>query len=375
MKFLNNLDLSGKKKAAGIAIIIVIAATIAAVYVGFFRNNSDPGTVIYNYSDQTERRIANEVKSFLSLYLDLPENVSAQAADEAVQNYRIILQSDVDVVNDEHTSLIKKRMREALVTLLDTDMAASLTDDDLDGLSSGIAEIIWNAILSQIETVSTVTDYEKEYLYLSESIQKQINALEDQKMKITIHANIKNDPDISSVEAEIDTDSLLNAIDGMSDEELQKLAESFGLSMEDLQKLLNTYNNNLNKELENKITELERELLTKVTSEIQKNYGKVEDGKNGMNGKNGKDGSDGKDGNDGKDGSNGKTTYIAYADDINGTGFSLTPTETSRYVGTCITDDAAAPKDYAAYSNWQIYRTYIITTTVDEYNVTTVHIN
>ncbi|MDE7021827.1 MAG: hypothetical protein K2P23_13155, partial [Lachnospiraceae bacterium] len=84
---------------------------------------------------------------------------------------------------------------------------------------------------------------------------------------------------------------------------------------------------------------------------------------------------DGQNGKDGMDGTHGKTTYIAYADSPDGTGFSLTPTETSKFVGTCITDASQQPADYQSYENWQIYRTYIITTTTDENNVTTVHIN
>ena len=183
---------------------------------------------------------------------------------------------------------------------------------------------------------------------------------------MAIHANIKND------QAELSSEELLAMIDGMTDEELRELANSLGISLEDLKSLISsqiTSNNTQMKETMEKLTE---ETRKEILNEVQKKYGNVKDGKDGANGKDGKDAQDGKAGQDGQDG---KTTYIAYADDKFGTGFSLTPTETTKYVGTCVTTESKQPTDYAEYSNWQEYRAYIITTTVDENNVTTVHIN
>lgn len=363
---MKKLKLNFKKLQIGITAAIFLVIIVFIIMIARSKTPKEEIVESYSYSNVAEQVLADEVIVYLQYVAGLGDAISIEMGNEAVAIYRSIIRSNVDTVNDDHTKAIQERIETVL------EKYASKYDEDLSvenitALSAGITEIIWKSILSQIESVTEDVEM-SEYFYLIESLEQQIKELENSKMKVSINANIKNNKELTA-------DELLSTVNGMTDEEMRELAESFGISMEDLQKLLNTYNNNLNKELENKITELERELLTKVTSEIQKNNGKAEDGKNGVNGKNGKDGSDGKDGNDGKDGSNGKTTYIAYADDINGTGFSLTPTETSKYVGTCITDDAAAPKDYAAYSNWQIYRTYIITTTVDEYNVTTVHIN
>ena len=97
------------------------------------------------------------------------------------------------------------------------------------------------------------------------------------------------------------------------------------------------------------------------------------DGKDGRDGKDGTDGQDGKDGIDGAQGINGQTTYIAYAEDELGNGFSVTPTEKSKYIGTCITDESEQPIEPSAYTNWQIYRNYILTSTTDE-NGTTLYI-
>ena len=84
-------------------------------------------------------------------------------------------------------------------------------------------------------------------------------------------------------------------------------------------------------------------------------------------------GEDGKDGKDGTAGTDGKTTYIAYAEDAHGTGFSLTPTENSRYIGSCLSASDSQPDDAGEYE-WQEYRTYILSVTTDENNVTTLHI-
>lgn len=62
------------------------------------------------------------------------------------------------------------------------------------------------------------------------------------------------------------------------------------------------------------------------------------DGKDGVDGKDGADGRDGVDGIDGKDGLNGKSTYIVFAEDENGTGFSTSVTSDSKYQATITTD-------------------------------------
>ncbi len=356
---IGNISLSKQTKIVilGVFILFIAVGSVAVLA------KSKEEEIIYEY-DEIEQQIADEVIVYLSQFLELPENVAAKIADEAVQSYNIILSSDADIIEDDHTEAIKQRIRSAMITLIED--AASLTDDDLDGLSSGIAEIVWNTILSQIESATITEDFEQEYYYLTESIQGQIDKLEERKMKVSIQANIKNNTD-----AELNPEELLSTVDEMTDEELRALAESLGISLEELQAMMNA---NSDKLLDEKISELKKE----ITNELQDNISDGKDGKDGKAGtagKDGKNGEDGKDGKDGEDGTDGKTTYIAYADDASGTGFSLTPTETSKYVGTCITTETQQPTNASAYTNWQPYRAYVITTTTDENGVTTVHIN
>lgn len=350
---IHNISLSKQTKIV-IAGVMVLCVAVGSVAV--FAKPKEK-TVVYEY-DEIEQQIADEVVAYVLQFLELPEDVAAQIADEAVQSYNIILSSDAELISDEHTAAIKQRIRSAMITLIDD--AGSLTDEELDSLSSGIAEIVLNAILSQIEEVTVTEDFEKEYYYLTESIQGQIDKLEERKMKVSIQANIKNNAD-----TELDAEELLSTVDNMTDEELRALAESLGISLEELQALINADNDKL---IEEKISEMKKEITTELQNSIQ-------DGKDGANGKAGATGKDGKNGKDGEDGTDGKTTYIAYADDATGTGFSLTPTETSKYVGTCITSESTQPKSASSYTNWQPYRAYVITTTTDESGVTTVHIN
>lgn len=358
MKLLSKFKIP-KSMMIGIMIaIVLIIGTAIAVKIS---SDREQNITTYDYN-AIEQQLANEVTGFLNDQIDLQENVAAEIANAAVKNYRIIINSDVDIVNDDHTAAIKQRIRSAMIALIDD--AALLTDDNLDGLSSGVAEIIWDIILSQIET--TESDYKQEYLYLSESIQEQINQLEQRKMKVSIQANIKNN------EADLSAEELLELVHGMTDGELEELANSLGISLDELKALISSQIDSNNTELKETLEKLKEEIRKEILREMQTKYGNIKDGKDGADGANGQSGKDGK---DGKDGKNGKTTYIAYADDMFGTGFSLTPTETAKYVGTCITTKSTQPTDYAEYSNWQEYRAYIITTTVDENNVTTVHIN
>ncbi len=351
------------------AIFIIVLIFLTLVYLS---SNKKVELTDYDYNT-IEQQIADNVKEYISLFIELSKNVSAQIADEAVKNYNIILTSvGTDAVKDEHTEIIKQRIRETIFALIGNGDTEGLTEDELDSLAAGITEIIWNAVLSQIEEVVVTNNYEQEYTYLTESIQKQIDELAEQKMRITISASITDNED--EISDDIDAESLLAAINEMTDDDLQKLAAALGLSPEELQRLLNANNLALNKELEEKLAGLKKEISDELLLKYN-NTVRTQNGSPGKNGTNGKNGKDGKDGEDGRDGSNGKTTYIAYADDMNGAGFSLTPTESSKYVGTCITDADMQPTDYKSYSNWQIYRTYIITTTTDENGITTVHIN
>lgn len=359
--------------------IIVASVSVILLIIFLYVSPEKKENAAKDYNT-AEQQIADSVKAYLSLYIELTDEEAAQAADAAVENYNIIMSSGTDVVNDSHTDIIKKRIGKVLALMDETE---NLAEDEFNSLTAGIAEIIWNAVLSQIEEAVIPDDYKQEYLELTESIQEQIDVLAEQKMKIHISAHIK-DKDEENDDS-IDVDALLAAIDAMTDDDLEKLAAALGLSPEELQKLINANNLNLDKELEERFDglkkELSEELLRKYTN-MGTNDGKTgtngvagQNGTNGKNGKDGKNGIDGKDGKNGEDGTNGKTTYIAYADDTDGTGFSLTPTETSKFVGTCITDADKQPTDYQSYGNWQIYRTYIITTTTDENDVTTLHIN
>lgn len=100
---------------------------------------------------------------------------------------------------------------------------------------------------------------------------------------------------------------------------------------------------------------------------------KGETGATGKQGATGNPGTNGKDGKDGKDGVNGKSTFVAYASNADGSGFSLTPVEgKSKYIGTCMAD--TQPTDPSAY-NWQPYTTYTITSYKDDSGDTVLLIN
>lgn len=83
-------------------------------------------------------------------------------------------------------------------------------------------------------------------------------------------------------------------------------------------------------------------------------------GQQGAQGVQGIQGVQGVQGEKGETGESGKSTFIAYAEDAYGTGFSKAPTETTKYIGTCITTRSTAPDDPTMYS-WQQYKEYIIT--------------
>lgn len=339
----------------GIASVLILGMIY---FTNVYAKQNTEKPVIYHY-DETEQMIADEVKAYLAQYLELTERASGEIADIAVKNYNIVMESDTDVINEEITEAVSRRIKSTITALADSEQ---LNDESLEALSFGVTEIIWNAVLMQITSIDEVTEeHADEYTTLIESLQTQINTLKERKTKVSINARI------------IDQTDMLAEIDEMSEEEIAQLAAKMGISIDEIREMLASTISETSEDMEENMNDIKKELEKEIDGKAGKTGAT---GKTGAKGEKGEKGVAGKNGTDGENGADGKTTYIAYADDKYGMNFSLTPTETSKYVGTCITSDSAQPTDYALYSNWQEYRAYIITATTDEdTGVTTVHIN
>lgn len=347
--------------AAAILLILVI---IMIVVTAKEKPSEEDEIEEYAYTVK-EQVLADEVMVYLQGAVEgLGEAASAKTANEAVESYRLILQSDADLVTEDHTQAIQDRISKVLNEYVGKD--AALSEADIPGLSAGVAEIVWKSILSQIESVTENVE-ESEYYYLAESMQQQIKELEERKMKVSIRADIKNNTDLTPEE-------LLSMIEGMSDEEIEALAKSMGLSLDELYQLLESGSVG-DKELEELLAKLKKEMekefdqrLDKIDKEIANgvngsngNSAQASNGasgKGGTNGKDGKDGQDGKDGKDGKTGQNGDGVFIRYSEDSTGKNMTEKPTDLSKWMGTYVGANASTnPADYT----WTRYSDATIT--------------
>lgn len=313
-------------KLVGIVVLIVLLIVFAAIYLQSSEEKTE--TKEYYYTVTAEQVLADEVIVYLQNAAALKDSISAETAHEAVESYRAIIKSDVDVVNENHTRAIQERIETVLKKYADNDSV--LSDENITALSAGVAEIVWQTVLSKIEAVTENVE-ESEYFYLAESLQEQIKELEDRKMKISIRANIRDNTELTPEE-------LLAMIDGMSQKELEEFAQSMGVSVDDLKKEVES-------EVDSKITKLEKELTKELVE-----TGRGKDGKDGAAGKNGtagKAGADGKEGAAGKDGVNGKSVWIRYAESAEGTSMTSSPTSNTKYMGTYTGTKASTnPSDY-----------------------------
>lgn len=315
-----------------------------------------------SYGTYVESKLADDVIMYLSSCDALDDAGRAELADYSVQTYNMVLQSGTDTITDEHSAALAGMFKEQL-----TEYADGLPDADIDALSDGISSYVWEAVLLSLEIYKKgdmAPDYEGEYLALAESLQQQIDALEEKKMNIHITARLKEDEEAAAA-ASKETEAVftrymngaLNTVNTGIDKRIDDMES-------DITKIISS-------EVKSNVADEMDSMKSDITSELKNSI------KNGTNGKDGKDGASGRDGRDGKngeDGQDGKSTYIAYADDASGRGFSLTPTETSKYIGTCVTTADRQPTSASSYSNWQLYRNYIITSTTDENNNTTLYI-
>ena len=174
------------KIVAGAAILLLLIIIITAVRLR--APKEEP--VEYGPYTVTEQVLADEVIVYLQNAAGIGEPVGAKTADEAVVTYRLILQSDVDLVNEDHTQAIQDRISAVLMENIEAD--AALAEADIPALSAGVTEIVWKTILSQIESATDNVE-ESDYFYLAESMQQQIRELEERKMKVSIRAKINKD--------------------------------------------------------------------------------------------------------------------------------------------------------------------------------------
>ncbi len=354
---------------AGVAFIILLVIILLAINIKNRSKNDTEEPIEFDYTEK-EKYLSDNEKAFISSYLELTDNEQALIANEAVCVYRVLINSNTDLINDKHSGTIKTRLRHSIIS--NCDYAEELTNEELNALSSGMCEIIYQMILDDVKGHEE-TKEDTDYLLLTESLKKQIEDLENQKADIKIH-----------IRSELSSDDLLDAFGSMSDEELKDLAKLLGF--DDIESLLKAYSNKeLSQSDMNKLSgelkkQLEKDIDKKIDDKTKNIKGKDgKDGKDGVNGKNGRDGSDGKDGKSAYElakqngymgseeqylkslvGEDGLTTYIAYADDANGANFSLTPTNTTKYIGSCMSKETSYPTDPKAYT-WSEFKDYIIT--------------
>ena len=349
----------------------IIALVVIIMIVLSKKEPVEEEIITYDYTEE-EQFLADNEKAFIETYLELTENQKGKIANDAVEIYRVIINSDTDLINEKHSNTIKTRLRHAIIESYD--YAEELTDEELNALSSGMTEIIYEMLLSEVTKLEGESNVSYEELQLlSLSLQDQIDDLSSQKANIKIH-----------IRTELDGETLMSGFENLSEEELKELATKLGFK--DSNSMVNAYKNNeLSKSdldsIENELKKsLEKDIDKKIQDKTKNLNGKDgKDGKDGVNGKNGRDGSDGKDGKSAYElaksngymgsekqyleslsGEDGLTTYIAYADDENGKNFSLTPTNTTKYIGSCMSSATTYPTDPKAYT-WSEFKDYIIT--------------
>ena len=133
-----DIRLMPKGILAAIAIVIVLICVFVAVI--FLTGKKDVQAYDYN---ETEQQLADTVINFISEHIQLSPEESAKIADTAVENYRIIINSDIDVVGDDHTEAIRQKIKGAIGENIHS---VEITEDMLENLSLGIARIVWEMI-------------------------------------------------------------------------------------------------------------------------------------------------------------------------------------------------------------------------------------
>ena len=356
MNILSKFNLNPKK------IMIILCVFIIIIVIGLFfsvhslskvMQKEEDAAAVYDYNE-VERTLAEKVKAYLAQYIVLSDRISGEIADTAVQNYKIVIASNTDVINDEITEAVKRSIRRTIVSSIDN--IDQFTDNDLDALASGITEIIWNTVLAQLSLLQSSLPadnvLQEDYFYLVQSLQEQIDDLKERKTKVSINARV-----IDNTDAEITGEAILTGIEDMSNEELRKLAQKLGLSVDDLKALTESAIAKSDKDISNEFKEKLDEEISDLKKELKKEIANAE-GKTGATGEAGKKGEKGDKGEQGAAGKDGKSSFIRYATSDTGANMTTTPNSNTKYIGTYI--GASASNNPADYT-WTLYKDMIMT--------------
>lgn len=281
MDFIRKLSKKPKLILLGSVSAVLILASAAVLYFNAEKEKNVTYTV-KNYENMAENDLANKVREYMKLYSDMDEENIDAITDVAVKDYNVILSSGVGDITDEHSSAVEATIREAMLLLLpDTD--TELTEADLDYLSNGICQIIWNALLETLNSNSEMLSrqYEEQYTAFTASLQKQIDELAERSTSISITANIKRNEE------------------GPDGSDLENVRSDLYVDIySDLYSDLNS-------------------MKDEIRSDVMRN---VSNGKDGAAGQAGTAGRNGRDGKDGAAGQNGKSAYeIAVENGFKGT--------------------------------------------------------
>ncbi|MCM1182804.1 MAG: hypothetical protein NC337_05485 [Roseburia sp.] len=373
MSFINRIPKKYLYAALAGAALLIAAAL-------FFFINGGGGSDADNreYGTYVESKLADDVTAYLSGHAAFDDADRAEMADYSVETYNVVLKSGADAITDDHSAALTAMFRDRL-----EEYGPGLSESDMDALSNGISSYVWQAVLLSLNIYKKGdmdAGYEQEYLKLAESLQAQIDELEEKSMNIHITARLREDetePGSGTNDAGRETEvaeavftrymnGALTTVNSDLDKKMSEMESDIVRNVEnDINRIRSDIASDVADDVNDRMDGIRSEIASEITSELKNSIKNGEDGEDGRDGKNGRDGEDGRDG---------KSTYIAYADDASGRGFSLTPTETSRYIGTCVTTDSRQPAYSSAYGNWQLYRSYIITSATDENNNTTLYI-
>ena len=298
----------------------------------------NPKKKAYYYENKIEAMLAQRTIDYLDQHVVMKEDALNEMGDMAVKTYNTILTSGTEDITDEHSAAVEGAISDALYLYLTDE---NLSETDYEALAAGISKIIWDTLLTELvnSDLAINVSYREEFNELTAGIQEQIADIEERMAKLKVNATIK----FNTQELENDINQ---AISSALEEKENKLYSNLENEISDtVEKQLSEKEKELAGSINNDINKIKESMTKEIISEVSS---KVQNGKDGVSGKNG------------TDGRNGKSTYIAYADDNKGSGFSLTPTETSKYIGTCITESTTQPTYASAYSNWQPYRSYLM---------------
>lgn len=231
--------------AGGVILLLLLLFGCAYIATGGFQNKDDAGIV---YEDATENSLYRDSVAYLLENPNIDEITASQVGQAVVEKYRELIALD-GPITDENIKAVRDYFRTLLESLLGG--IDGITAEDLDKLADGLMDILLSYLDDSKEIITENT------IVVTNNGTSGTNGLDGKMLIKTVNGMADNEKEILADSLGISLDelkqmieelskgntiTLMELLNNMTDEEKEKLSELLGISLDELYAYIDAIN-------------------------------------------------------------------------------------------------------------------------------------